>query len=136
MEDIVQTIFLRIFRREFPEALQKNPRGYLYRAAVNGSLTTIRARRQTVDLPLERSELPPALRESSLAEERRKRLVDAIGKLSPRAVEILILRYEHGCSDAQIAALLGTSRGAIAISLFRSRSRLKKLIRTALGDMQ
>ena len=34
-EDVVQTIFLRLVRREFPPDLKKNPAGYLYRAAVN-----------------------------------------------------------------------------------------------------
>ena len=42
-EDVLQAIFLRIFRREFPPALRNNPKSYLYRAAVNESLTTIRS---------------------------------------------------------------------------------------------
>ena len=29
-EDVLQTIFLRILRRELPPALRKNPKGYLY----------------------------------------------------------------------------------------------------------
>src|SRR5262245_8265682 len=36
-EDIVQSIFLGLLRREVPPDLQKNPGAYLYRAAVNGS---------------------------------------------------------------------------------------------------
>jgi hypothetical protein len=44
-EDVVQTIFLRQVRREqSPDFL--NPRGYLYRAAVNLSLTLVQKRRQ------------------------------------------------------------------------------------------
>src|SRR6185503_16560587 len=44
-QDIVQTIFLRLLKRECPPHLQKNPKAYLYRAAVNLSLNTIRSRR-------------------------------------------------------------------------------------------
>jgi len=43
-------------------------------------------------------------------------------------VEILILHYEHDYSDAQIGKLLGTSRGVIAVTLYRARARLKKLL--------
>jgi RNA polymerase sigma-70 factor (ECF subfamily) len=43
-EDVVQTIFLRLIRREVPPDLEQNPRAYLYRAAVNLSLNSIRSR--------------------------------------------------------------------------------------------
>jgi DNA-directed RNA polymerase specialized sigma24 family protein len=54
--------------------------------------------------------------------------------LSPKAASIVILRYLHNFSDAEIATLLGTSRGVIAVTLYRSRARLKKILRTSLGD--
>jgi DNA-directed RNA polymerase specialized sigma24 family protein len=40
----------------------------------------------------------------------------------------------HDYSDAEIAKLLGTSRGTIAVSLYRSRAQLKKLLRRTLGE--
>jgi DNA-directed RNA polymerase specialized sigma24 family protein len=40
----------------------------------------------------------------------------------------------HNKSDAEIARMLGKSRGAIALKLFRSRMKLKKLLRESLGD--
>ena len=42
-EDVVQTIFLRLIRREFPPDLKKNPKAYLYRAAFNVSLSVMRS---------------------------------------------------------------------------------------------
>src|SRR5207249_8059105 len=42
-EDVLQTVFLRLLSRGAPPDLQKNPKGYLYRAAVNLSLTTIQS---------------------------------------------------------------------------------------------
>jgi DNA-directed RNA polymerase specialized sigma24 family protein len=44
------------------------------------------------------------------------------------------LRYLHDYSDAEIAALLGTSRGVIAVTLYRSRARLRRLLRDSLGE--
>jgi DNA-directed RNA polymerase specialized sigma24 family protein len=40
----------------------------------------------------------------------------------------------HNYSDAEIAKLLGKSRGVVAVTLYRSRARLKKLIRQFQGD--
>jgi RNA polymerase sigma-70 factor (ECF subfamily) len=134
-EDVVQTIFLRLLRREQPPDFLKNPRGYLYRAAVNLSLTTVQTRRKR-----ELSEASEALavslpaRVSSRAEETHRQLYDAIAQLSPKAASILILRYLHGYSDAEIATLLGTSRGVIAVTLYRSRARLKKLLNASRGE--
>ena len=46
-----------------------------------------------------------------------------------RPHRFLILRYVHDYDLAQIAKTLGTTRGSVAVSLFRSRARLKKKIR-------
>src|SRR5689334_15719239 len=47
-EDVVQTIFLRLLRRELPPDLMKNPKAYLYKASVNESLNLIKARKRHV----------------------------------------------------------------------------------------
>jgi len=133
-EDVVQTIFLRILKSEKPRELLKNPRGYFYRAAVNLSLTILRTRRRRV-LTEVSDELAISLpaRASSRAEELHRRLYDAIAQLNPKAASIVVLRYLHDYSDAEIAKLLGTSRGVIAVTLYRSRARLRKLL-GPLGD--
>jgi hypothetical protein len=41
-EDVPQTIFLRLLRSGLPPDMQRNPAGYLYRAAVNASITSAR----------------------------------------------------------------------------------------------
>jgi RNA polymerase sigma-70 factor, ECF subfamily len=131
-EDVLQTVFLQLLRRGFPADFGRNPKGYLYRAAVNLSLNTVRTRKrqQLVD-GVERL-LAPVPAPGSAADDRLQRsLLDAIAQLNPRAVEILILRYEHDHSDAEIAKILGTSRGTIAVSLYRTRARLKKLLSRA-----
>jgi RNA polymerase sigma-70 factor (ECF subfamily) len=132
-EDVLQTVFLRLLRREDKLDLGPNPAGYLYRAAVNVSLNTVEARNRhilTADAELFESQGSAA--PSDLGQEARLRLSDAMAQLKPRAVEILILRYEHEYTDAEIASLLGTTRGVVAVSLYRSRARLKKLLRSSM----
>jgi RNA polymerase sigma-70 factor (ECF subfamily) len=127
-EDVLQTIFMGLLRRKFPPDLKKNPKAYLYRAALNRSLDIIRSRRRHV-IPAEAARLESA--ESSdweFAEESERRLYEAIAQLHPTAVQILMLRYVHNHSVAEIASLLGTTRSTVAVSLFRSRGRLLKLI--------
>jgi RNA polymerase sigma factor (sigma-70 family) len=128
-EDVLQTIFLRLLQRNLPSDFYKNPKGYLYRAAVNVALITIRTRkRQRIDAVIEDVD-SIALPYAPVADEDRKqRLVRAISELHPKAVEMLILRYEHDYSDAEIAKMLGRSRGTIAVTLYRARARLKKLL--------
>jgi len=134
-EDVVQTLFLRLFRRGLPSGFRENPKAYLYRAAVNVSLNSIRSRRHHVfvadqeqlDTPVETDVPNP---ESPI----QGRLVEAIAQLNPRAVEMLILRYEHHYSEAEIGKLLGASRGVVAVTLFRARARLQKLLRASSGE--
>src|SRR5262245_40986561 len=83
-EDVLQTIFLRLLRCEFPPNLQKNPKAYLYRAAVNLSLDIIRLRkRQEVAADAEHLEAYTQTSDSHLEEELHERLLAAIAELNP-----------------------------------------------------
>jgi RNA polymerase sigma-70 factor (ECF subfamily) len=136
-EDVVQTLFLRLLRRGFPPDFRKNPKAYLYRAAINLSLNAVKSRQRHV------SAVDPAglelvvdavASDPDIDRDLQKRLVRAMTQLNPRAVEMLILRYQHNSSEAEIGALLGTSRGVVAVTLYRARARLKKLLRASSGE--
>ena len=135
-EDVLQTIFLRLMRQESAGLLKKNPRAYLYRAAVNLSLDLLRARqrRSFIDNDVERLGTPVATGHARFSDELHRQLNDALAQLSPEAAQILVLRYVHNYSDAEISKLLGTSRGAIALRLFRLRARLKTLLGGRSGE--
>ena len=133
-EDVPQTIFLRLLRRGIPPDLKANAGRYLYRAAVNLSLDMIRARkRQGPTQGVDGLGSHAANLDAAMAEENHRRLVAALAELHPQAAQILILRYVHDYSDAQIGELLGVSRGTMAMRLFRARARLKKLLQEASG---
>ena len=131
-EDVVQTVFLRILRNGLPSGVQ-NSKGYLYRAAVNEALNIVRSRRNVLNTnrftpePIANAETQE--HESAMS----ARIAEAMAQLNPAAVEMLVLRYEHHYSDAQIGKLLGKSRGVVAVTLYRARARLKKLL-TASGS--
>src|SRR5262245_31773914 len=47
-EDVLQTLFLRLLRRECPPDIEKNPKAYLHRAAVNIALDVVKLRNRSV----------------------------------------------------------------------------------------
>jgi RNA polymerase sigma-70 factor (ECF subfamily) len=134
-EDVLQSLFVQIVKRELPRDFNRNPKAYLYRAAVNMALNVVRSRARMLPVPALDEVKDPSCREKSRGEsEMDERLRQALGELGAKAAEILVLRHVHGYSDAEIAKFLGTSRGTVAVSLFRSRARLRKSIRSYLGD--
>ena len=128
-EDVLQTVFLRLVRREVTPDLRGNVKGYFYRAAINLSLDIVRSkRRYELVADAERFDVPVDSSESKSAERLHRRLTEALTKLNAEAVHLLLLRYSHGYSDKQIAELLGATRGAIAVRLLRARARLRTLM--------
>ena len=133
-EDVLQTVFLRLVRQDLSPDFRANPRAYLYRAAVNASLDSLRSgRRRRLVAVAELPEMPGPAAEA-LDDEHHRALYEAIAELKPESAQILILRYVHDMSDAAIARMLGVSRGTIALRLFRSRARLKKLLGARVGE--
>jgi RNA polymerase sigma-70 factor (ECF subfamily) len=121
-EDVLQDLFLWLAQRGIPSNV-RSTKAYLYRATVNASLNIVRSRKREVV-----EELPVEPGSAAHATDVQERLAAAMSQLNPRHVEMLVLRYEHGYSDAEIAKLLGTSRIAVAVALHRARTRLKKLL--------
>ena len=134
-EDVLQTLFLQLLRSGVPSGFRKNPKAYLYRAAINQALNAVRSRRrhaQIFDLAgLEAAVDVPG--DPPHDAELRKRLLEALATLNRRAVEMVLLRYLHKCSEAEIASVFGTSRGVVAVTLWRARTRLRKLLSNSDG---
>jgi len=130
-EDVLQTVFLRLARREGGEPPRNLP-SYLYRAAINAALDVLRARKQPESVALEdvQGSLPecpgsgPEGRQE--AGELRDRLRRALARLGPRSAEVFALRYLEDYDNREIARMLGTSRLTIAVTLHRARFRLRR----------
>jgi RNA polymerase sigma-70 factor (ECF subfamily) len=130
-EDVLQSLFVKLLQNGVPPDLKQSPARYLHRAAVNLSLNVLRTRKRrrlvdgVEDLAIPVFDGRDADRQYG---EFHERLMRALGQLKPRALEILLLHYKHDYSDVQIAKMLGTTRGTIAVALYRIRARLRKLL--------
>jgi RNA polymerase sigma-70 factor, ECF subfamily len=133
-EDVVQSVFLKLARRELGDIGDdiQNIGGYLHRAAVNSALDMIRMRRDAQNMPLEDAEISRPLELSSRGEgeysslELQRWLRQAVGKLGTRSAEMFVLRYIEGRDNSEIAKILKTTRATVAVTLHRTRSLLKK----------
>jgi len=135
-EDVLQTLFLRLVRREWLPDVRLGWPAYLHRAAVNISLDVIRTRGRQMSLDDAKLLLPedrPDPHHEHSATELRKRFTSALAELNPTAAEMFILRYVEGYSIHEIAGMLKTTKGTVAVTLFRARSRLRKSMRKFLG---
>lgn len=136
-EDVLQSVFLRIVRREHPPEAIGNLDAYLYRTAINAALDLIRSRwrSSTVPLPEEppRERTDPGSAAGTEAFEIRNWLRRALGTLSARQAEMFVLRYLEGYDNREIAQMLGTSQAVVAVSLFRARGQLQKQLRKLAG---
>ena len=134
-EDVVQALFMRLYQVGLPLRFKDNLKGYLYRAAVNMSLNVVRSRkRHVLTSDLNQLERPAAPESPDADPNIQTRLVEAIATLNPSAVEMLVLRYEHNYREAEIGKLLGKSRGVVSVTLFRTRARLRKLLRSTWSN--
>jgi RNA polymerase sigma-70 factor (ECF subfamily) len=139
-EDVLQTVFLRLVRRDASAEAVENVAGYLHRAAINSALDLMRSRAGMRSVPLD--DVAPLLSENaSLAPDRkhssaeaREWLRGAIARLSPQAAEIFTLRFFEGKDNAEIAAIVGTTPGTVAVTLSRTRDRLEKEFRAYQGE--
>jgi len=139
-EDVLQTVFLRLARREGGSPLSDSLGNYLHRAAINAALDVIRSRKASRSTPLDG--LEPTLASapakapdkvhggSELKQEIRK----ALGRVSAKAAEIFALRYFEGYGNHEIAKMLGTSRSTVNVILHRTREKLREEIAPYLGE--
>jgi RNA polymerase sigma-70 factor (ECF subfamily) len=133
-EDVLQTVFMRLARREEPLDLQPNAAAYLLRAALNAGLDIVRSRTRSRLVSMDdddvqyrdiNSSTPAAQHEDR---ELRKLIQTAVAKLSPKTAEMFALRYYEGYGNREIAEMLGTSQLVVGVMLHRSRTRLRKEI--------
>src|ERR1039458_5256002 len=119
-----------------------NMEGYLRRAAVNAALDLIRSRQAAPHVPLD--DVAPLLSENaSLAPDRLHRsteirlwLRQAVARLSPRAAEMFALRFFEGRDNPEIAQALGTTPASVAVTLSRTRDRIRQEFRSSMGEIK
>lgn len=128
-EDVVQDAFTALYRRHGEQIAEvDNALGYLRTAVVNTSRSVLR-RRRTV-----RAWTPPAEADVPSAEdhvvldEAHREVLAALGRLTPRRRQVLVLRYWADLSEAEIATTLGISRGAVKSNASRGLDALERIL--------
>ena len=153
-EDVLQTVFLRLARHEEHEGGAGASRGggpnlepgppaaaYLRRAAVNAALDVVRGRKRRPAVPLDAETAPEPADDQADPERRqagreaREILRRAVAELSPKSARVFALRYFEGLGNREIARLLAMSQTAVAVTLHRTRARLRKELGAPLGGL-
>ena len=140
-EDVLQTVFTRLLRREEQPDLSESAGSYLHRAAVNAALDLMRRRKRSRKVDLDEvgeslvdvSDVGPERARGS--QELKAKLREAMSRLSPRQAEIFTLRYLEGLGNLEIAKMLGASQTSIAVLLHRARHRLQKELGSLQGEL-
>ena len=139
-EDVLQTVFMRLLRRDEQPDLSNSAGSYLHRAAVNAALDMLRRRKRARAVDLD--EVGDQLVDETNQPERNRgnrelsrRLRAALTQLSPRQSEIFTLRYLEGMGNLEIARMLGSSQTSIAVILHRARHRLQKELGSLEGEL-
>jgi RNA polymerase sigma-70 factor, ECF subfamily len=140
-EDVLQTVFLRMVKRDAEAEPVENMSSFLHRSAINAALDLVRSRTHVRNVPLD--EWEPVLAESAhrrpdraqTAAEIREWLRGALARLNPRIAQMFILRFFEGKDNPEIARLLDTTPGTVAVTLSRTRDRLEKEYQSYLGGV-
>jgi RNA polymerase sigma-70 factor (ECF subfamily) len=137
-EDVLQTVFLRLLRREPGTSAVDSYESYLRRSAVNAALDIVRSGRDWKNVPLDDLSPGPATSlpggKETESRELREQLRRALARLQPREAEIFALRFFEERSNQEIARMLGISQVHVAVILHRTRGLLQKEISSYLGE--
>jgi RNA polymerase sigma-70 factor (sigma-E family) len=126
-EDVVQEAFIRVHRTIESRSLH-NPLAYLRQAVVN--LARSELRRRLVRLRHAPRPMPDAAsaEEGACAAISRQEVIVALRRIPARQREAVVLRYWADLPEAEIAALMGVSVGAVKSYISRGQSRLGLLL--------
>ena len=130
-QDLAQEVFVRVLdqERRGGDRVVENPRALVFTVAANlardEARTVIRRRKHLAllksDREADRNEPDPV--EELNAEAQRRAAQEALGQLSERDREVLLL-WDAGMSYEEIAVQTGLAAGAIGTTLSRARRRL------------
>lgn len=123
-EDAVQQAFLELARsagrfRGDGRALI----AWLYRTVRRRCLDEVRRRRRHPEVPV--TVLPEPVDDHPGFD---PDLAEALGRLSPKDRELIVLRYVVGLDGEEMAQVTGRTRGAVYAALDRAEDRLRKLM--------
>jgi RNA polymerase sigma-70 factor (sigma-E family) len=129
-EDLVQECLLKVARRWPRVRRMEQPRAYARRILVNLALDGARSRkRRASELDLD-AWPSPAATDPLQGLDTRAELLGALAQLPARQRAVLVLRYFNDLTEAQVAEVLGCSRGTVKSSASRGLARLREALQS------
>lgn len=130
--DLTQDVFVRAFKglRNFKGDAALGT--WLYRVGVNTCLNRIalkQPRLETIEPEQHVDQRHPDAHELVAREERAVVVRRAIARLPPKQRATLVLRIYQEMSHEEIAAVLGSSEGAVKANFFHALGKLKRVLR-------
>lgn len=124
-EEVVQDAFVSMHDAWQRLRDTENALAYVRQAVVNRSRSVLR-HQMVVDRNLEKAPPDmPSAEQGALASLERAAIVAALQGLTARQREAIVLRYYAGLSEAEIAAAMGISRGAVKSHTARGMAALR-----------
>lgn len=135
-EEIVQDSFVAVHARWHSLHDPDRALAYLRQTIVNRSRSVLR-HRKVVARHLESAAAQSRVHQAegddiTAVSDRRRRVLDAVSQLPRRQREVVALRYYLDLSEAEIAAILGISRGAVKSHGSRGAAALRARLADAM----
>ncbi|MDD2952964.1 MAG: RNA polymerase sigma-70 factor [Parabacteroides sp.] len=128
-EDVVQELFLTLWKNRERIEIRENVSGYLYRMARHLALNFIRSKKQMGSLPEDQDQLLLSYEDNRLeTEEFKIALYDCIDRLPDRSREVLLLHRVKGLKQKEISDELSISVKTIKNQIWMSLQKLKKCL--------
>ncbi|MFJ9408837.1 RNA polymerase sigma factor [Streptomyces sp. NPDC101393] len=128
-EDVVQDAFAALYKRHGEQLGDvDNALAYLRTAVVNAARSVLRRRRTAREYTPPHEADAPSAEERIVLDEEHREVFAALNGLTARRREVLVLRYWGDLTEAQIAATLGISRGAVKSLASRALDSLEKIL--------
>jgi RNA polymerase sigma-70 factor (ECF subfamily) len=139
-EDVLQDVFLKLYRSWLQVSTCENIDGWLTRVVTNACIDLLRSRKSR-GTTAERSSLArlsaPAVSPGRALEEREfdEKLQAALEELPPREMAALILFDHEGLKAKEVGRILNLTEGAVRRYVFEARRKVKELLTPYLrGD--
>ncbi len=137
-EDITQEVFLTVYQKLYQFDQSKSFAPWLYRIAVNTCITAMRKKKKVVNISLHEdfaeqieatydySKFDP----QNILEQKELRDVikSSIEKLPENYKTVIVLRYDLGLSNQEIADILHITKDNVEVKIHRARKALRKII--------
>jgi len=135
-KDVVQEVFLQIWKRRSTLNINSSVGGYLKRSVINRSLNKIRAKKSFIDtdhLAEKVSEEPSAV-DYLEEEDLQKAMKTALDTLPDRCRTIFVMKRLEGMSQKEIAGELGISPKTVENQITKALKVLKESVKPFLNN--